>query len=98
MTEKSGGGSRQGAAGASAGVAAVVVCQTLFFVNDTAATEIYTLALHDAIPILAIPNGYPARWSCLLFTASGVSLFSGILIFLRVFYGNATSEIRDGAK
>src|SRR5437762_11114954 len=25
----------------------------LFFVNDTAATEIYTLSLHDALPILS---------------------------------------------
>src|SRR3712207_8423340 len=27
----------------------------LFFFNDTATTEIYTLSLHDALPILAIP-------------------------------------------
>src|SRR5260370_5969299 len=26
----------------------------LFFFNDTATTEIYTLSLHDALPILAI--------------------------------------------
>src|SRR3712207_8812569 len=25
--------------------------------NDTATTEIYTLSLHDALPILAIPEG-----------------------------------------
>src|SRR2546430_7300044 len=30
-----------------------------FFFNDTATTEIYTLSLHDALPILA----RPARWS-----------------------------------
>src|SRR6266496_3996377 len=29
-----------------------VVC-TLFFFNDTATTEIYTLSLHDALPIIA---------------------------------------------
>src|SRR3712207_6850938 len=27
-------------------------CITLFFFNDTATTEIYTLSLHDALPIL----------------------------------------------
>src|SRR3712207_7838526 len=27
---------------------------TLFFFNDTATTEIYTLSLHDALPILVI--------------------------------------------
>src|SRR3712207_7968873 len=31
-----------------------------FFFNDTATTEIYTLSLHDALPILA--NGGPSGW------------------------------------
>src|SRR3712207_9119183 len=31
----------------------------LFFVNDTATTEIYTLSLHDALPISDVRN--PAR-------------------------------------
>src|SRR3712207_7412799 len=33
-------------------------CFVFFFFNDTATTEIYTLSLHDALPIslLAIPN------------------------------------------
>ena len=26
-----------------------------FFFNDTATTEIYTLSLHDALPILVVP-------------------------------------------
>src|SRR5215203_7216274 len=36
-----------------------------FFFNDTATTEIYTLSLHDALPILApsIPGGYPTGQS-----------------------------------
>ena len=29
---------------------------TFFFFNDTATTEIYTLSLHDALPILIIAN------------------------------------------
>src|ERR1039457_5367731 len=30
-----------------------------FFFNDTATTEIYTLSLHDALPIFRLPYGYP---------------------------------------
>src|SRR3712207_6964689 len=29
----------------------------LFFFNDTATTEIYTLSLHDALPILEVAKG-----------------------------------------
>ena len=29
----------------------VTICLFLFFFNDTATTEIYTLSLHDALPI-----------------------------------------------
>src|SRR2546430_11212689 len=29
------------------------MCSLFFFFNDTATTEIYTLSLHDALPILA---------------------------------------------
>src|SRR2546422_11555574 len=34
-----------------------------FFFNDTATTEIYTLSLHDALPISPgkLPHGYPQR-------------------------------------
>src|SRR2546427_11768258 len=30
----------------------VLTCSFFFFFNDTATTEIYTLSLHDALPIL----------------------------------------------
>src|SRR3990167_7162374 len=30
-----------------------------FFFNDTATTEIYTLSLHDALPILPLPMSTP---------------------------------------
>src|SRR3712207_7458227 len=32
---------------------------TVFFFNDTATTEIYTLSLHDALPILRRLPGHP---------------------------------------
>src|SRR6266702_2460781 len=31
-------------------------CRVFFFFNDTATTEIYTLSLHDALPISARPG------------------------------------------
>src|SRR2546429_6532357 len=32
---------------------------SLFFFNDTATTEIYTLSLHDALPILGVGDDRP---------------------------------------
>src|SRR6476469_11039391 len=32
---------------------------SFFFFNDTATTEIYTLSLHDALPIRPVPGGAP---------------------------------------
>src|SRR2546427_12901198 len=36
------------------------VSYVLFFFNDTATTEIYTLSLHDALPILSLSTISPA--------------------------------------
>src|SRR5258708_23574537 len=33
----------------------------LFFFNDTATTEIYTLSLHDALPIYSVEHLFKAR-------------------------------------
>src|SRR3712207_8786250 len=33
-----------------------LVCMSCFFFNDTATTEIYTLSLHDALPISMLHN------------------------------------------
>src|SRR5579875_1476932 len=46
---------------------AVSPCIVFFFFNDTATTEIYTLSLHDALPISmgpkpADPAGHPSAW------------------------------------
>src|SRR5436305_8993618 len=35
----------------------VSILLLLFFFNDTAPTEIYTLSLHDALPIWPLPGG-----------------------------------------
>ena len=45
--------------------ASVLVCCFFFFFNDTATTEIYTLSLHDALPISThgtLTSGYGWRW------------------------------------
>src|SRR5256885_5684077 len=41
----------------------VLVILFFFFFNDTATTEIYTLSLHDALPILALARSFnvPAK-------------------------------------
>src|SRR3989454_6440385 len=38
-----------------------ISCFSFFFFNDTATTEIYTLSLHDALPIARGPLGEEAR-------------------------------------
>src|SRR5256885_13138332 len=43
-----------------------VLCRFFFFFNDTATTEIYTLSLHDALPILTSylnEHGRPITYS-----------------------------------
>src|SRR6266542_462235 len=35
---------------------------TFFFFNDTATTEIYTLSLHDALPIFSMTGGVILQW------------------------------------
>ena len=55
-----GGGQRRGWRRSGQGTANMVVWFEigfiLFFFNDTATTEIYTLSLHDALPISAVVN------------------------------------------
>src|SRR3712207_9319039 len=57
-------------------------CERLFFCfNDTATTEIYTLSLHDALPISTSPPSAPkaGRWSATATTtgASRAARWSG---------------------
>src|SRR2546427_7221688 len=44
----------------------ILVLHLLFFFNDTATTEIYTLSLHDALPIsstsASVPGLYPKNF------------------------------------
>ena len=46
-----------------------VVCIIVFFFNDTATTEIYTLSLHDALPIYAMILAVPLAVMGAVYTA-----------------------------
>src|SRR5436305_15125937 len=39
-----------------------IVLVILFFFDDSAPTEIYTLSLHDALPIFFQAPGHPSGW------------------------------------
>src|SRR5258708_36843800 len=54
----------------------------LFFFNDTATTEIYTLSLHDALPICISNRGMPAPPACIS-TSISLSSSSPARSFLR---------------
>src|SRR3712207_8718968 len=40
-----------------------VLPRCLFFLNDTATTEIYTLSLHDALPIFVRVTDWTTEWT-----------------------------------
>src|SRR5258708_33827841 len=46
------------------GLAARYLPPSFFFFNDTATTEIYTLSLHDALPICLMPCRWPPTLRC----------------------------------
>src|SRR5256885_9166918 len=61
-----------------------------FFFNDTATTEIYTLSLHDALPISSAgapvtfsPEAISSRCSLVMNTRSGITPLSSATILLR---------------
>src|SRR2546422_7556661 len=49
----------------------VVLIFFFFFFNDTATTEIYTLSLHDALPIY---TGFPVRYPLVQYDAGGATI------------------------
>src|SRR3712207_9207658 len=73
-----------------------------FFFNDTATTEIYTLSLHDALPIYDSPESRPsprlwtARQTLLAMIAVPVLLIAGLLCgFLAPRSEEHTSELQS---
>src|SRR3712207_9464566 len=53
-----------------------------FFFNDTATTEIYTLSLHDALPICAFAGVVGASLSGNAFVGLGFALAAGLAFAL----------------
>src|SRR2546430_7506680 len=54
----------------------------IFFFNDTATTEIYTLSLHDALPIFLLNRGSDLADNCILESRcleSRLPIFHGFL-------------------
>src|SRR3712207_1530697 len=61
---------------------------TMFFFNDTATTEFYTLSLHDALPILlGIPSADLPAFARLLVTAGGGAGLVALLVMQPVVLG-----------
>ena len=71
---------RQGDAGASVGLAALVVCQTHTTDRNYGGVAMVWPLDGPTDSKVSFSDGYPARWSCLLFKTSGEPLFSRILI------------------
>src|SRR2546430_9580488 len=67
----------------------------LFFFNDTATTEIYTLSLHDALPISRTKAKAPARRKAKA-TAKPVTVERLLLHGLRAPAGSQEAFYRDG--
>src|SRR3712207_7558633 len=67
----------------------------IFFFNDTATTEIYTLSLHDALPILRVDNGAPSQSLALTAVSpAGSAYLSGTNLFYRGTGGGAGGQFR----
>src|SRR2546422_7599161 len=68
-----------------------------FFFNDTATTEIYTLSLHDALPIsLAGIFGMPLP-RFLLFDSLGALLYAGMFTGLGYLFSAELERMAEGA-
>src|SRR2546429_9624822 len=57
-----------------------------FFFNDTATTEIYTLSLHDALPICILREGLRARGMHESLRVGAILLFCLFLLFCLCHY------------
>src|SRR2546430_12745655 len=55
-----------------------------FFFNDTATTEIYTLSLHDALPISGKVSGRTSNTEVTLFKSNGIASWD-LAVAMRVY-------------
>src|SRR2546430_7167541 len=67
------------------------ICFTFFFFNDTATTEIYTLSLHDALPISFLQRRY--MHPLLILLVGMATILGGILgLRLNAFHPHRSEE------
>src|SRR3712207_8021584 len=71
------------------------VHEFLFFFNDTATTEIYTLSLHDALPISSVMVVFPSSGTPFARTASARKIFPTEAIGLTARSEEHTSELQS---
>ena len=68
-------------------------CLLFFFFNDTATTEIYTLSLHDALPISQSPLSFYKARTYVLWTdrkTLGLDLWKRALFLILRFYNSSS--------
>src|SRR6201990_3765430 len=66
-------------------------CLIFFFVNDTATTEIYTLSLHDALPILR--SLLSSQWTLIILLCGACC--GALLLFAEARSEEHTSELQS---
>src|SRR5258708_17421869 len=66
---------------------------SFFFFNDTATTEIYTLSLHDALPIcMGLAAARPSLFRAVVLNDIGPEIGSSGTRFVRRFVGHRSEE------
>src|SRR5687768_17991784 len=73
----------------------VMLCYLLFFFNDTATTEIYTLSLHDALPICSGRRAKAVTDSCGIVQQRGICFAVEKLRWLGKRSEEHTSELQS---
>src|SRR5258708_16309017 len=58
----------------------MVISLSFFFFNDTATTEIYTLSLHDALPIFILSNYIPGATGNAAITENSIGVTKSLLV------------------
>src|SRR3712207_9250726 len=85
----------------SAAISLFVLIMFFFFFNDTATTEIYTLSLHDALPISNLRNADHVRASAtgepgiVVVRAAGIGEVQRVAAFQRLRSEEHTSELQS---
>src|SRR5260370_23029535 len=71
-----------------------MACSCFFFFNDTATTEIYTLSLHDALPICVSPSD-PLTFAAMAVFLAAVGLLASYVPARKKRSEEHTSELQS---